>query len=337
MRRQASLAVATGSLLLLLGGPQARAVADDAPVLNRRTGLHELAIARLEAAVGRGDRAEIARLADRIGPARLGAALGQGEPKSTVALFDGVDAMTGNLRLLERAVHFVDAPTPEIAARAARTVGRMLAGDDPGDLETWDVPPDAVSSACRALSSAATTGSTVAVRQEALEALGAARPFCAADPALAAAFADPAAELRRAAVLALPDRQGAFAREVGARLTDPVPRVAAAAGAILCARRLEGPPTSPTSRAPARPPARGAPSVSSPGSTPGGKQPTPVAFRTLVMSGETPVEDAVEMLPCLQRSADPADRRAFEEVREGRASPLRERARQLAEEARSGR
>jgi hypothetical protein len=302
-------------LALAVGGPGGlgprAAAAQDAPVFNARTGLHEVPLERLEGALARSDRAELARYAERIGAARLGAALLDGSPKLLPAVLEGVAELPGNLRLVDRVAYQVDNADPAIAARAARVLGRILGEPSPIDVDQWDVPPDAVSAACATLTRTSTNVTqTMEVRLAALEALGSGAAFCNPDPALAALFEDPNADLRRAAILVAPIRQATFAREIAARIEDPVARVASAAGAVLCSRREVFPNQAIDMSA--------------------GRVRTPTRFRTLILSQATPVEDAVEMLPCLRASPEPEDRRTFEEIRNGKAGPLRDRARELA-------
>jgi hypothetical protein len=50
----------------------------------------------------------------------------------------------------------------------------------------------------------------------------------------------------------------------------------------------------------------------------------------MVMARGTPAADAVEMLGCLARAATPADRQILDQLRRGPASPVRDRASELA-------
>src|SRR3954447_26155469 len=97
--------IPTMSLLLLacalaLAGP-AKA---DHPSYNRHTGLFEPSFAELERAVERGDRAEVARWAARIGPARLAEALRGGDRARVVAALEAIGLLPGNVRLLEAVI-----------------------------------------------------------------------------------------------------------------------------------------------------------------------------------------------------------------------------------------
>ena len=56
-------------------------------------------------------------------------------------------------------------------------------------------------------------------------------------------------------------------------------------------------------------------------------------LRDLVTAEATPVEDAVEMLPCLRASSRNADDKVLEQLRKGHPSPLRARAAELMDQA----
>ena len=84
-----------------------------------------------------------------------------------------------------------------------------------------------------------------------------------------------------------------------------------------CRHRLvAGPPTpkaADLSRLPAAPP-------------PGSGTPP---LRDLTAAEATPVEDAVELLPCLAASTEPADRQALEQLRKSRVPAVKARAAEL--------
>src|SRR3954466_10279079 len=81
--------------------PPANTKAADKPTYNRHTGLFEPSFAELERAVERGDRAEVARWAARIGPARLAEALRGSDRARTVAALEAINVLPGSVRLLD--------------------------------------------------------------------------------------------------------------------------------------------------------------------------------------------------------------------------------------------
>src|SRR5438045_6806487 len=98
----------------------------DKPVFNRHTGLFEPPFSELERAVGSGDRADVARWAARIGPARLAEALRGGERGRVVAALEATELLPGNVRLLEAVTPLVDSGDAAVVERAVRTLGRLL-------------------------------------------------------------------------------------------------------------------------------------------------------------------------------------------------------------------
>jgi hypothetical protein len=109
---------------------------------------------------------------------------------------------------------------------------------------------------------------------------------------------DAAPDIRRAALLALRPGDAPPA----AALADPDPGVATAAAVALCRRASAG--GTPVA-APSRP------------------------LREVARGDDTPIEDAVELLPCLASSGDPADREALEQLRQAKSRALRDRAAEL--------
>lgn len=298
MRRAGAIAAGAAALGLV-----ATLAAAQKPTFNRRTGLYEPPLAELARAAERGDRAELARCADRIGPARLAAAMRGADQEIALAALEGALTLPGSARLMEAVSPLLAGPDV-IAERAALTLGRMLDGAEPREIADWDVPPDAVARACGALVDlAARDAAAVNARLAALEALAESSVHCRPPAKLAALLRHASPDLRRAAALALAPAEGTGAA-LQAALADTDPRVAAAAGAAVC-RQL------------ARTGFRG---TSAP----------PPAWHKLVLADGTPVEDALEMLPCLARSPDAADKKALGQLARGRPGPLRDRAHELS-------
>ena len=70
------------------------------PSFDPRTALLEAPVVSLTAASARGDRTEVARWADRLGPARLATLLARRERATVLAALDGTRSLEGNVRLL---------------------------------------------------------------------------------------------------------------------------------------------------------------------------------------------------------------------------------------------
>jgi hypothetical protein len=285
------------------GTPAPAARVADKAAYNRHTGLFEPPFGELERAVGRGDRADIARWASRIGLARLAEALRGGERPRVIAALEAMSLLPGNVRLLDAVTPLVASSDLSIAERAARGVGQLLDGAEPRRLEDWDIPADAVARGCRALNDVTLrTTAPVEVRLAALDALADALLLCR--PVPLALLGDPLPAIRRAALLAQRPRDELPAQVLKQGLADPDPGVVAAAAVAWCRNRLV---------APAKPAGTQSPRDLPP-------------LRELAAAGATPVEDALEMVPCLATSTEAADRMAAEKVRRTRTPPARPRA-----------
>jgi hypothetical protein len=310
------------SLLLLacalaLAGPANGKV--EHPTYNRRTGLFEPSFGELERAVERGDRAEVARWAARIGPARLAEALRASERARVVAALEAIGLLPGNVRLLEAVSPLVASAEAPVAERAVRVLGQLLDATEPRRLEEWDVPADAVARACRALADVAARAAAPAeLRLGAIDALADAT-FACRPVALGPLLSDPQPAIRRAALLAQRARDEIPSTLLRQALADPDPGVVSALAVAWCRHRLLAGPRATTAADLARLPA--GPS--------GGGNPTP-PLRELAAAESTPVEDALELVPCLAVSSDPADRHALEQLRKAKSPLLRARAGELA-------
>ncbi len=285
--------------------------AAEKPSFNPRTGLYDVPFARLQKAADRDDRAEIERWADRLGPARLVAALGDQDALVVRAALAGAEVISGSVRLIDAVTPLLDHPAPEIASKACRVLGRMLDGGRPDERALWDVPPDAVARGCQGLRTmAASTAAAQDTRLSCVAALLEARTACSAVALPEALLRDPAPELRRAAWLATTGGAPPSGA-VRTALDDPDPRVAGAAGAAVCRHSLSPLPGTPT----------GAPAA--PTTTPAR------SLRDIVRADDVPAEDVIEILPCLARSGSPDDRAALEALGAGHVSPVRDRATEL--------
>jgi hypothetical protein len=279
--------------LTLAGALPVRAA--DRPSFNRHTGLFEPPLTELSRAVEQGDRAEIARWATRIGPARLASALRGPDRASISAALEAVPLLPGSVRLLESVTALVTSSDAGIAEKAARALGQMLDGSEPRWWEDWDVPADSITRACRALAdSAQSPAAAQPVRLAALDALAEASGSCA-PPSLGPLVADAVPAVRRAALLAMRPRDELSASDLQRALADPDPTVVSAAAVCWCRRRL----AHPTSTSAVNPP-----------------------LRNLVSADSTPVEDALELIPCLAASKDAGDRQALDQLRRSSKVPL---------------
>jgi hypothetical protein len=275
---------------------------------NERTGKLVPAFAELVKARKRGDRGALGRLGDRIGPARLAQAIAGNDERTAEAALAAVPLTRGGIVLVGAIADQLGASDQVRAVAASAALGALLDGAVPTALEDWDVPPDLVARACGGLHAlAARKGATTAARLAALDAVLEAAPSCGAYGDLAALARDPAAEIRRAAVLvaaAGPERTAVLSSAIA----DADRGVSAAATAAECrveARAARG--------GKERPPA--APAVAT--------------ARTLAAAPSTAPADAVEMVDCLAAAGTPADRTLLDELRRGPPSPVRDRAVEL--------
>lgn len=271
-----------------------------------RTGKLVPATAELVKARKRGDRSAMGRLADRLGPARLAAAIAGGDARLADAAIAAAPEARAGVLLVGAIADQLGGPDARVRV-AAEALGRLLDGARPWALEQWDVPPDDVGRACWNLHElAARAGAPLETRLEAMNASLAAVPTCGVPREVATWARDGAPEIRRAAVLlgaAGAERASILRQGIG----DGDRRVSAAAVAADC--RVEG-------------------------RSGGGKEAAPdaqavSAARVLAVAPTTAAADAVEMLDCLAAAATPADRALLEGLRRGPPSPLRDRAVEL--------
>jgi hypothetical protein len=282
---------------------------------NPRTGRLTPAFAELAKAYRRGDRAALARVADRMGLVRLGEAVASREPGVGEAALEALPLAHGGLLLVGAATDQIAVADWARAAAAARALGTLLDGAVPTALEEWDVPPDVVSRACTALRALAwRADAAVATRLAALDAVAAAAPTCGSGADLAPLARDGTPALRRAAMMVA---AGGNERETLLRdgMGDADRSVSTAAAAAAC--RIEAR----TART-------------------GKVEPPPAqalaTARTMAAAPTTPAEDAVEMLDCLAAAGTPQDRALLDELQRRPPSPLRDRAVELGVRPPSG-
>ena len=318
LRRAVAAGVGGAALLLSLQAPLASATAAERRRVDPRTGSLEVPLDELTAAVRRKDRAEIGRIAERIGPARLGEALRKQAPDAHVtAVLSALPVLPGGIRLVGEVTDLLagNGGNDAVAPLAARTLGELLAGVSPGELEDWDIAPDAVATACAALRGVAVDAAAATpLRLASLEALADAAAICTTGGELVPLLRDPSPAVRRAAALMLRPQERLATGGFPAGTRDIDKGVAAASVAALCQLQAQ------------------------PGAGVRGGSREPIwaevreAARRMVVASDTAPEDAVEMLDCLDPTAT-ADRQLLETLRARPRSAPGERAGKILDAA----
>jgi len=305
-RGRSLIGLALGFLLAGLAAP-AHAVSERRHI-DARTGMLEVPLEELVVAVKRKDRAEIGRVAERIGPARLAEALRRADAPGVQAALTGIVTLPGRTRLIGAVTELLSVSDANVAAAAARALGEILAPVTIAELDDWDVPVDQVNTACGALrATVLLPANATAARLAALEAMGDSLTVCRPLPDLVTLLRDPTPSIRRAAALVMGPQQrlatGGFAQ--GTRDVDP--GVATASVAAICEAMAE------------------------PASWPKGGVREPIweqtrqLARRLAVAPSTPADDAVEMLDCLDPTLA-SDRQLLDGMRAHKKTPLGERA-----------
>ena len=280
------------------------AYAGDRPAVNRGTGLFEPPLSDLRKAAERGDRAELARVAARLGPARVARALQDPDRRTVLAALDSVPLLTSGILLLDQVLPLLASTDEIVRARAVRAASALLAGSDAVRLGDWDVADETTRAICQSLAIvAANEAEALPTRLLAVQGLWDAPAVCAASRKPAELLASREPEIRRASVLGLLPSSVPMGALVAAT-QDRDGAVAAAAGARLCERRAKNQPL------PAEPP-----------------------LRKLALAEDALPEDVIGMLPCLAASADPADRKAIEELKASGTTTVREAIGRLQDKA----
>jgi|GEM_PF-993527 len=309
--------VLPGALMCLVVLASTPVVAAERRHVSARTGLLEVPLDELVVAVRRKDRAEISRLAERIGPARLAEALRASDTQGTQAALIGIIALPGSARFLGTITDLLTASDAAVAAAAARTLGEILAPLTPAQLDDWDVPTDAVGRTCAALrGTVMLPANATPLRLAALDALGDAAAICPLPADLLTLLKDPTPSIRRATALVVRPQQRLATGGFSSGTRDIDPAVASGAVAALCA------------------------AIAEPSAWPKGGVREPIweqtrqLARRLVQASATSTEDAVEMLDCLDPTLA-ADRQILESLRARKRSPVGDRAGELLERAQS--
>ncbi len=251
--------------------------------INRRTGLYEPPLTDLRKAAERGDRAELARVAARLGPARMAKALQDPDKRIVLAALDSVPLLTSGILLLDSIVPLLASTDERVRGHAVGAASALLATSDDRSLAAWEVAGETLQATCQGLAAVATDeGELLSSRLTAIQGLSDSPAGCAKSRDPARLLLSREAEIRRAAVLGLVPSSAPVSALVAAA-QDRDASVAAAAGARLCERQ---------------------------------GQPLPVepSLRKLALAEGALPEDVIGMLPCLAASADPADRKAIEEL-----------------------
>jgi hypothetical protein len=294
MRVTSFFVVITCSLVLA-----AVAEAGERVNINRHTGLFEPPVSELRKASERGDRAELARAATRLGAARLARLLTASDGKTVLAALDAAPLVDSGALLIEPALPLLASQDPVLRARAVAAVAALLAQNDPARLGEYEVAPETVFATCQALATlAAKESEQLGTRISAMQGVLDAGSPCSKQLKLDLLLASAQPEIRRAAVLAMPEDAGGTTGPLVAALKDRDARVVAAAAVRLC--RL------PRSRQPVLPP-----------------------LHALVLANDLLIEDLVELLPCLAASTDAADQKAMSQLQEGGGAVVREAVKNL--------
>jgi hypothetical protein len=284
--------IRTWALVALLASAS-NALAAERAAVNRRTGLYEVPMSDLRKAAEQGDRAELARVAARLGLARMAKALQDPDRRIVMAALDGAPLLSSGILLLEGILPLLAATDEGLRAHAVAASAALFAASDAARLADLEVAEETAQATCRVLAQVASNeAETLSTRLLAMQGLSDSPAVCAASRKPAELLASREPEIRRAAVLGLlPNSSPALV----AAAQDRDGGVAAAAGARLCERRTQKQPL------PAEPP-----------------------LRKLALAEDAQPEDVIAMLPCLAASADPADRATIEELRTHGATAVRD-------------
>ena len=109
-----------------------------------RTGLIMTHDDELVRAVKKKDRGALERLAERMGPGHLGEALHRSDPAVAEAALVALPLTRGAVLETGAVTDLLDSSNAALSASAARVLGQLLDGAEPGALDEWEVPPDVV-------------------------------------------------------------------------------------------------------------------------------------------------------------------------------------------------
>lgn len=202
------IAAATLACLLAPAAPRDAGSGPDAPRATpappprRRhpdpTGRLRPAAEELRAAARSPDPGALSRVAERLGTAGVGTALGAADPELRAAALRAAGTLDDAALIMDGMVALL-ADDGALAEPAALALAGLLADDDPRRLDRLDVPADVIASACRGLATLATAPhAPVTARVAALHALASAAR-CESGATIANLARDPDARLREAA------------------------------------------------------------------------------------------------------------------------------------------
>ena len=223
--------------------------------------------ALLAPAKGR-DRAELSRVAARIGVSRLGQALHHDDGAIRLAALQALPFLPQAILLLQYLPPLVLSGPALQRGQAIQSLADLLPNADAERLAEWEIPKEATAATCKALATAAADATLgTPTRILALATLGASRAACGSwDHSPLFADKDPA--IRRAAILATSPGNANLPDALNSATRDPAPSVVAAAGVRLCRDKLTLP------------------------------EPKDL-WQRMVKSKETAAEDLVDIVPCL--------------------------------------
>jgi hypothetical protein len=262
-----------------------------AETVRPRRGIAETPLTALVPAAQRGDRAELARIAGRIGTARMGAALMHSDPAIRFAALDSLPLFPQALLLLDRLPPLLLSQDKNIRDRSLRITAQLLANTSPESLAEWEVTREFTAELCKALLTTAQNSSVPTEKRiVALQALTTESALCGRTD-LNNFFTANEPELRRAALmLGHPSLA-----QLHTATFDSDPLVAAAAGARLC---QDGKPL-----------------------------PEPQnLWRRMALANETVADDLLDIIPCLAALHDPEDQLALQTLRKHQNPIIREAA-----------
>ena len=146
-----------------------------------RTGLIMTHDDELVRAVKKKDRGALERLAERMGPGHLGEALHRSDPAVAEAALVALPLTRGAVLEMGAVTDLLESSNASLGASAARVLGQLLDGAEPGALDNWEVPPDMVERACNGLRGLATRSeAAVTARVAAISAVASASVVCPA-------------------------------------------------------------------------------------------------------------------------------------------------------------
>lgn len=256
-----------------------------------RRGIAETAWTSLVSAAQRGDKQELARIAMRIGPARIGTALTHADPAIRLAALDSLPFLPSAPLLFDKLPPLLYSQDKNLRDHALRITHQLFANTSPQTLAEWEVNREMTAELCKALFSIVQNSATATEKRLlALESLTAESALCPkSDFGNLYTAHDP--ELRRAAfMLGNPSLA-----QLHAATLDSAPSVAATAGARLC---REGKPL-----------------------------PEPQdLWRRMAFAPQTAAEDLLDIIPCLAALHNPEDLAALQQLRKHPNSMVRELA-----------